>query len=335
MFVVGISGFKPVIGQIDANGLAEQSGLKTGYEIVAINNNKTPIWDVATINIISSIVERSKAELLLKDKNGFEIKRVLDFSNTSGEIKIEKLFKQLGFRPWQPAIKPIIGSVGKDTPAEKAGFKKGDIILRVNDIATPDWSNIVEQVSSKPVEVVSVLISREGKNKTLKVTPKKIMRNGEAIGQIGVGPKSRNPYPKEMQVEHGYGILDSIPKAFVHTWDFTVLNLKMMAKFFTGEISIKNLSGPVSIARYAGYSASAGLARFLEFLALVSISLGIINLLPIPILDGGHLTYYLIEVVRKKPVSDETQEFASRIGMVLLFSLMIVALYYDILRVVA
>jgi len=139
--------------------------------------------------------------------------------------------------------------------------------------------------------------------------------------------------PEEMRVTHGYGVFESIPRALSRTWDFSVLTLKMMTKIFTGEISVKNLSGPVSIAQYAGYSASAGIARFLDFLAIVSISLGILNLLPIPILDGGHLTYYIIEVIRKKPVSEETQEFASRIGMVLLFSLMAVAFYNDILRV--
>ncbi|HFD31659.1 MAG TPA: RIP metalloprotease RseP, partial [Gammaproteobacteria bacterium] len=139
--------------------------------------------------------------------------------------------------------------------------------------------------------------------------------------------------PEDMSVTHGYNVFESLPRAFSRTWDFSVLTLKMMGKIFTGEISVKNLSGPVSIARYAGYSASAGVARFLDFLAIVSISLGILNLLPIPILDGGHLTYYTIELVRRKPVSEETQEFASRIGMVLLFTLMSVALYNDLIRV--
>ena len=333
MFVIGVSGIKPVIGSIDADGLAKQAGLVSGYEIVSINNNTTPIWDVAVKNIIPAIVERSKAVLELKDKEGNTITRTLDFSTTSGEIKIEKLFKQLGFKPWRPEIKPVVGAVLENSPASSAGFKVNDKIVSIDGVLTPDWLDVVEIVSSKPAEILQVIILRDGNEKSLQVIPEKITQNGKSIGRLGLGHKAGALYPEDMRVTHGYNLFESIPRAFSRTWDFSVLTLKMMGKIFTGEISIKNLSGPVSIAQYAGYSASAGLARFLDFLAIVSISLGILNLLPIPILDGGHLTYYFIEVVRKKPVSEETQEFASRIGMVLLFSLMSVALYNDILRV--
>ena len=333
MFVVGVSGIKPIIGDIDANGLANQAGLVSGYEIVSINNNKTPIWDVAVKNIIPAIVDRSQATLELKDKTGNTVTRIFDFSTTKGEIKVEKLFDQLGFKPWRPVIKPIIGVVLDDSPAKSAGFKSNDKIISVNEIKTPDWLDFVELVSSMPAEILQIVVLRDGQEKSLQVIPEKITRNGKTVGRVGLGHKAGATYPDDMRVTHGYNLLDSIPRAFSRTWDFSVLTLKMMGKIFVGEISIKNLSGPVSIAQYAGYSASAGLARFLDFLAIVSISLGILNLLPIPILDGGHLTYYIIEVIRKKPVSEETQEFASRIGMVLLFSLMGVALYNDILRV--
>ena len=334
MFVVGVSGVKPVVGTIDADGMAKQAGLVSGYEIVAINNNKTPIWDVAVKNIIPAIVDRSQAVLELKDKQGNTVIRTLDFSATTGEIKVEQLFKQLGFKPWRPVIEPVVGVVLENSPAANAGFKVDDRIVAVNKIATPDWIDVVELVSSKPAEILQVVILRDGQEKTLQVIPEKIVRNGKTVGRLGLGHKAGATYPEDMRVTHGYNILESIPRAFSRTWDFSVLTLKMMGKIFSGEISIKNLSGPVSIAQYAGYSASAGFARFLDFLAIVSISLGILNLLPIPILDGGHLTYYMIEVVRRKPVSEEMQEFASRIGMILLFSLMAVALYNDILRVV-
>ena len=332
MFVVGISGVKPLIGNVDNDGLAKQAGLISGYEIVSINNNKTPIWDVAVKNIIPSIIDRSQAVLELKDKTGNIVTRTLDFSETKGEIKVEKLFEQLGFTPWRPNIKPIIGAVIENSPAENAGFQVDDVIISVNEIVTSDWIEVVDLVSHKPAEVLQVAVLRNNKKVILQVIPEKIKRDGQVVGRLGIGHKVGASYPKDMRVTHGYNVLEAIPRALSRTWDFSVLTLKMLSKIFTGEVSIKNLSGPVSIAQYAGYSASAGFARFLDFLAVVSISLGILNFLPIPILDGGHLTYYLIEVVRRKPVSEETQEFASRIGLVLLFSLMTVALYNDIIR---
>ena len=333
MFVVGVSGIKPVVGDIDVDGLAAKSGLVSGYEIVSVNNNKTPIWDVAVKNIIPAIVDRSQAELELKDSDGNTFTRTLDFSGTKGEIKVEQIFKQLGFKPWRPIIKPVVGFVVENSPADNAGFEVDDSIVSINNIKTIDWIDVVDIVSDKPEKILQIVVVRDGLEKTLQVIPEKIDRNGKSVGRLGLGHKAGASYPKEMRVTHGYNLIESIPRAFSRTWDFSVLTLKMMGKIFTGDISVKNLSGPVSIARYAGYSASAGLARFLDFLAIVSISLGILNLLPIPILDGGHLTYYIIEVVRKKPVSEETQEFASRIGIVLLFMLMSVALYNDLLRV--
>ncbi|MFK5913876.1 MAG: RIP metalloprotease RseP [Woeseiaceae bacterium] len=333
MFVVGVSGIKPVIGQIDANGLAQQAGLISGYEIVSVNNNKTPIWDVAVKNIIPAVVDRTQAVLQLKSTDGHELTKTLDFSKTTGEIKVDNLFEQMGFKPWRPKIDPVIGVVLENSPAANAGFIINDKILSVNQVLTADWLDVVELVSSKPAQVLQVSVLRNGAKVNLQVIPEEVERNGKKIGRLGVGHKSGAKYPDDMKVIHGYGVIESIPRAISRTWDFSVLTLKMMGKIFTGEISIKNLSGPVSIARYAGYSASAGLARFLDFLAIVSISLGVLNLLPIPILDGGHLTYYMVELVSKKPVSEEIQEFASRVGVVLLFALMGVALYNDILRV--
>ena len=333
MFVVGIAGIKPIIGNVDNDGLAMQAGLVSGYEIVAVNHNKTPIWDVAVKNIIPAIIDRSQATLELKDTQGNILSRTLDFSATTGEIKVDKLFQQLGFEPWRPRIEPVVGVVIENSPAENAGFKIDDKIISVNKIMTPDWLDVVDIIAAKPAEILQVVVLRNAQQQTLQVIPETITRNGKTVGRLGLGQKTSTSYPEDMRVTHGYNVFESIPRALSRTWGSSLLTLKMMAKIFTGEISVKNLSGPVSIAQYAGYSARAGLARFLDFLAIVSVSLGILNFLPIPILDGGHLTYYMIEVVRKKPVSEETQEFASRIGIILLFSLMSIALYNDILRV--
>ncbi len=334
MFIVGITGVKPIIGNVENNSLADKAGLVSGYEIVAINNNKTPLWGDVIENMVTSQIDRSQVVLELKNKQGNTITRTLDFSATTGEIKIEKIFTQLGFEPWRPAIEPVVGMVGENTPAENAGFKIDDKIISINKIATPDWNDVIKLVSARPAEIIQVVILRNGQQKTIQVIPEKIVRNGEAIGRLGLANKAGSSYPKGMHVTHGYDPVESIPNAISRTWDKTILTLKFIGKLLTGEISVTNLSSPIGIAKYAGYSASAGFSRFLDFLAFLSVSLGVLNLLPIPILDGGHLTYYMIEVVRRKPVSEETQEFASRIGMILLFSLMAVALYNDILRVV-
>ncbi|MDH5394871.1 MAG: RIP metalloprotease RseP, partial [Gammaproteobacteria bacterium] len=208
-----------------------------------------------------------------------------------------------------------------------------DVFISINNVAVKDWLDVIDQISAKPAEIVQVIVLRQGQEIKLQVIPEKVMRNGKEVGRIGLGYKSGATYPDDMRISHRFSFIESIPRSLSQTWDNSLLTLKMMSKIFSGEISVKNLSGPVSIARYAGISASAGLSRFMDFLAIVSISLGVLNLLPIPVLDGGHLTYYLIEVLRNKPVSEETQEFASRIGIVLLLSLMSIALYNDILRV--
>lgn len=333
MFVVGVSGIKPVIGDIDDAGLAQRAGLQSGYEIVAINNKPTPIWDVAVQNIIPVMVDRGVANLSVKDQQGEIVSRTLDFSKTTGEIKVEQLFEQLGFKPWRPKIEPVVGMIVENSPAATSGFKTDDIFISINNIKVKDWLDVIEQISAKPAEVVQVTVLRQGDEIKLQVIPEKVMRNGKEVGRIGLGYKGGADYPDDMRISHRYSFIESFPRSLSQTWDNSLLTLKMMGKIFSGEISVKNLSGPVSIARYAGISASAGLSRFMDFLAIVSISLGVLNLLPIPVLDGGHLTYYLIEVLRNKPVSDETQEFASRIGIVLLLSLMSIALYNDILRV--
>ena len=333
MFVVGVSGIKPVIGDIDNSGLAQRAGLQSGYEIIAVNNKPTPIWDVAVQNIIPVMVDRGVANLSVKDQHGEIINRTLDFSKTTGEIKVEQLFEQLGFKPWRPKIEPVVGMIVENSPAATSGFKTDDVFISINNVAVKDWLDVIDQISAKPAEIVQVIVLRQGQEIKLQVIPEKVMRNGKEVGRIGLGYKSGATYPDDMRISHRFSFIESIPRSLSQTWDNSLLTLKMMSKIFSGEISVKNLSGPVSIARYAGISASAGLSRFMDFLAIVSISLGVLNLLPIPVLDGGHLTYYLIEVLRNKPVSEETQEFASRIGIVLLLSLMSIALYNDILRV--
>ncbi len=333
MFVIGVSGIKPVIGNVEDGSIAARAGLKAGYEIVAINQHPTPIWDVVVQDLIGAVVDRSQAKIEMIDSQGMRITRSLDFSTSTGEIKVEQLFRQLGIKPWRPAVAPVVGTVVENFPAQRAGFKKDDVIVSIQNKKITDWVEVVETVLARPGQTLNIEVRRQGRSVILKVTPEKISVKGKERGRIGLAAKAVAPYPDEMKVMHRYGLTEAIPVALEKTGNYTTLTLKMLGRIFTGEMSIKSLSGPVSIARYAGYSASAGLARFLDFLALVSVSLGILNLLPVPVLDGGHLVFYIIEIIRRKPLSDEAQETASQVGLVLLFSLMAVALYNDLVRV--
>lgn len=332
MLIIGVTGVKPIIGNVVENGMAENAGFKTGYEIVSINNKQTPIWDVAIQNIIPVMIDRGQAKIEFKNQQGQLQQHTLDFTTTEGEIKVEKLFDELGFRPWRPVVKPVVGKILENSPAASAGFKIDDNIIEVNGQATPDWMDVIKLVSSQAEKIVNVTVLRDDQKLTLQVIPEAVNRDGKKIGRIGIAQKNGATYPDEMKVMYHYSFIEAIGKSLSKTWDNSVLTLKMIGKILVGDVSVKNLSGPVSIAVYAGHSANAGVARFLDFLAIVSISLGVLNLLPIPILDGGHLVYYIVEIFRGKPVSDEFQELGARFGIALLLLLMMTALYNDILR---
>lgn len=334
MFVIGANALKPIIGDVAENTPAAAAGLKSGYEIVAIEDTPTPVWEVTMNELLPAVVDRESVELTLRSPEGYESEHQLDLSRIQSELDPDNLFELIGFKPWRPRVDAAVGKVVEGSPAEQAGLQHGDKIVAIDGRPIEQFSELADYVMQRPGVTMQMTIQRGDITRDLTITPKTVEHEGKQVGQIGVGPLNPGKIPDDMIVYYDYSILGGLPKSITQTADMTVLTLKMLGKLFTGEVSIKNLSGPINIARHAGLSASAGINRFLNFLAIVSISLGILNLLPIPVLDGGHLLFYIVEIVKGSPVSEQTEMTGRMIGIFLLLMLMSLAFYNDIMRLV-
>lgn len=291
MLTIGVTGLKPVIGEITEDSVMARAGFEVNDEIISINGQTTPIWDVAIQELVISALNRETAEIVVRKNNNLTMTQNIDFQTLSKYEEPDEALKAIGLKPWRPPVEAVVGEVMKDSPAAKAGLQSQDKITAIDRIVINDWFDLVKYVSARPEQTLKLQIIRDSKLQTLSITPKLIERDGKKVGQIGIGPATMPAIPDEMRTAYQYPILAGFMQANEKVWRNSVLTLSMIGKLITGQVSLKNLSGPINIAVYAGYSANAGMARFLDFLAIVSISLGVINLLPIPMLDGGHLLW--------------------------------------------
>ena len=332
MFVIGVQGVKPIMGHLDETSIAWQAGLREGDKIVAVDGYATPTLSAVYEQLLSAFLNRSQVKLKLADERLVTMK----LNEVPKDIEPSELQKIIGLSIRLPEEDVIISEVTPDSPAAQAGMQAGDQVLAINGRPIRHWRELVRAVIDKPGQTISVAIQRKVQDRlqreTLSIKTASVDYKGETIGRIGVRPEAVTPLPESMYAMHQYGVLEAIPRAIEKTWDLSVLTLKMLGKIVLGEASIKNISGPITIAEVAGQSAQMGFESFLRFLAIVSLSLGVINLLPIPMLDGGHLLYYLIEMVKGSPVSEAAQEFGLKIGVAILIMLMSVALFNDFNR---
>ena len=334
MFIVGVSGPSPIVGEIEANSLAHQAGLHIKDRIVAVNGKPAPTWDNVFRSSVTAILDESHIDLTLED----EAKRQRFARLELGSISVDDLsqgdfFAKLGFEPYRAPITPRIGRVVAGDPADIAGLIPGDIIRRADGQAINSWLAWVKFVRARPDRAIALEIDRAKRELVLTLTPKAVTVDGERIGRIGaeVDTSQLELAPTPAGIER-YGVFGALPRAVERTGEVVATTLKFLRKMLLGEASVQNLSGPISIAQYAGQSAQLGLSRFLDFLGLVSISLGILNLLPIPLLDGGHLFFYLLEFGLRRPVPETVQIIGQQVGLVLLLGLMGLAVYNDIMR---
>ena len=241
------------------------------------------------------------------------------------------VIKNIGIVQMNPELSTTISYVQDNSPASLAGFQVNDEIISINDSPVKTWNEYVDIIHTNPSNILQVGIIRDDKRVDLILVPSLKDLNGKKVGFAGMSPSRKNLDMYRVNVK--YNFLDSVIKSVALTIDYTVLTLKMILKLFTGQANVNNLSGPLSIAEFSGKSLSMGLVYFVYLMAILSISLGVLNLLPIPLLDGGHLVYYTVEMISGKPVSLRIQLFAQQIGIIILFGIMILAFYNDFLRI--
>lgn len=334
LFMHGVPGIKPVLGPVPAESSAARAGVQAGDEIVAIDGNEVATWQDVRWTLLQDALEREDVRLSLRRSTGEQVDARIDLSGLTPDDLERNFLQALGLSMYQPDLTSRIGRVLPGGAAARAGIEEGDIVQSVDGRPVATWDDLVQVVRASPGKTLSLLVQRESGVVALDLTPEATEEAGVRVGKIGAGPWVDPKVIESLTTEVRYGPLQSVAQAISKTWDTSVFSLQMLAKMVMGEVSWKNLSGPITIADFAGQSANLGWLPYLSFLALISISLGVLNLLPIPLLDGGHLMYYMVEIIKGTPVSERVMEIGQQVGIVLLLTLMAFAFYNDINRLV-
>jgi regulator of sigma E protease len=331
VFLIGETGMKPIIGAIAPNTLASQAGLKEGEEIIAINDKITPTWQIAIELLMSTALDSEQIKITVKDATQFEKTHFLPVPKDVTE-KPEAFYQHLGLKPWTPVIKPVLDKILPGSAAEKAGLHQYDWIRRADGVAINDWQQWVAYVQQRPTVPIKLQIERNRQSISATIIPQAIVSKGKTAGKIGASVYIPPSLIDSLQVTYSLPVGEAFVAALDKTYYYSMTSLSMIGKMLVGHASTDNLSGPISIAQYAGQTAEMGLVPFFKFLALVSLSLGVLNLLPVPVLDGGHLLFFAIEAVKGSPLPEKAQLVFQNIGLVLLMSLMLLAVFLDIGR---
>ncbi|MCF6318661.1 MAG: RIP metalloprotease RseP [Proteobacteria bacterium] len=337
MFVYGKTEIHPTINT--PTKILLQAGAQAQDRIISLNNYPVSTWQDVSLELITNGLDKQDIELTVEHANGEQEQLLLKLSNLPQGIDETKIFEHIGITPWQVPLANIVGTLAAGKPAESAGIQEGDIITSVNGETTQDWYDVVAKLNKHIDTEINLSILRNHNTLTVTIASAVTDENNTSRKIIGIGPtspsESDRKYYNSLIFSNSYGVLPAIPQAFNETWRMITVSLNMMGKIITGKASLKNLSGPITIAKVANDSAARGFAWFLGFLGLVSLSLGIINLLPIPMLDGGQLLFLLFEKIKGSPLSEEFQLKGQTVGIVFLLCFMSIAFYNDISRLVS
>jgi regulator of sigma E protease len=335
MFVHGVPGLKPVLGDVTPGSPAAIAQLRPGDTILSINDETIPSWQELRWRLLDLALQKAEVTIGTLGSSGTTISHALDVSGLEARDLDGEFLDKLGLHLYQPVLLPVIGKLAEGDVAQRAGLQPEDRILRVNGLPIKLWSEFVEAVRAHPGQSLRLDVQRGDMTLNIAVVPQSVVDSGATIGKIGAAPQVDMAEWQSLLVEVNYNPAEALVRSVRKTWETSTITLKMLGKMVLGEVSMKNLSGPITIADYAGQSAAMGIAAYLGFLALISISLGVLNLLPIPLLDGGHLLYYVAELVKGSPVSEQAWEFGQKIGIALLGTLMVFAIYNDVNRLVS
>lgn len=330
--MLGSQQVRPLIGALEPGGLAERAGLRAGQEIVAVDAEATPGWGAVSLRLVRRLGESGSLALTVREpESGSEQHYEIKLDGWLRGVDEPDPVAGLGIRPWRPALPPVLAQLDPQGPAQAAGLRLGDRLLSLDGQPLADWQALVDAVRTRPGDTVSLRFERDGQPREVRLTLAERGQGAGRGGYLGAGVQG-GEWPAEMLREVRFGPLEAVGEGLRRTWAMTVLTLDSLKKMLFGELSVKNLSGPITIAKVAGASAQSGIGDFLNFLAYLSISLGVLNLLPIPVLDGGHLLFYLIEWVRGRPLSERVQGWGMQIGISLVLGVMLLALVNDLSR---
>lgn len=334
VFVIGADAIQPIIDTPPAQSLAAEAGFKAEDKVTMVNDEKVITMTGFRLALMDAAISSENVQVSVVDINNAEQTRTLHI----GDKKILKddgdPIERLGFNLWVPVIPPVIGKTVADSVAEKAGLEAQDVIAAVNSNKVSSWAETVKVISANPDTQIELLILRNGVEKTISITPSSRKNaEGKSEGYIGIYLQRPQHIIDKLYTTEQYSAFSAVSVAIEKTWSMSVLTLKVLGRMVIGDAALENISGPLTIAKFAGQTASIGLVQFLSFLAVISVSLGVLNLLPVPVLDGGHLLYYFLEFISGKPLSDKAQQFGQQIGMMLLLMLMSIAIFNDIQRI--
>jgi regulator of sigma E protease len=332
LFMYGLPEARPVLAEPPAGSIAAAAGLRPGDTVRAADGSPVETWQELRWRVLQAALQQQALTLESVNERGHIAQATLDLRGFPTDEVESDVLERVGLRLYRPKLEPILGEVVSGSPAGQAGLAAGDRVVLVDGKAVGSWEELVAAIRARPGEPLTLRVERQGTARIVEVIPEAIGAGDARIGRIGAAPQVPREHAERMLIRVQHGPLESLGRAVAKTWDISIFSLKMLGRMVLGQISWKHLSGPVTIADFAGQSAQMGWISYLTFLALISISLGVLNLLPVPLLDGGHLMYYAIELIQGRPLSERTMELGQRVGLALLLVVMAFAFYNDLNR---